>query len=204
VEPPVALLSACSECICRFNELLNIHSAIDPFDRLIQPTDPESMYRLWKAHLHVRAITVWTIDTDAMHVIAPEIRAALDQVDRVWEDAAHDLELDDIAMEEGTRAGRLRAKANRETTSAFVHPSPTRLLLPQESGGLLSGDEGRCYGVLLDLLSHLAFRYAISLTYLSRRLGNPQESSIASVTEKLTAVLASAMRPSSGDRSGPC
>ena len=127
---PAVLSSACDECIANLDELVGIHLAIDPPNRIIQPTDPDGVYRLRKALLHIKSITSWTIDTEVMHVIAPEIRAAADEVDHVWKEAVEDLELNDIAEEQASKATQQRAKTNRETTSSYVHPSPQRLRLP--------------------------------------------------------------------------
>ena len=63
-----------------------------------------------KALLHVKTITAWTLDTDVMHVIAPEIRAAVDEIDDVCEEALHDLELDDIVEEQASKSARHRAQ----------------------------------------------------------------------------------------------
>ena len=144
-----------------------------------------------KALLHVNAITAWTLDTDVMHVIAPEIRAALDEIDILWEEAANDLQLDEIVEEQTSKAARHRAKKKRETTSLYVHPSPQRLLLPKEHAGLVPGDDQRYYTTMLDLLFHLAFRYVICLTYLSRRLAVGEKLPIASVMQRIGAVVAS-------------
>ncbi len=191
LQSPVVLRSACDDCIAYLRELVGIHFAIDPPDRLIQPTDPDCVYRLRKALLHIKSITSWTIDTDVMHVIAPEIRAAVDEVDNVWKEAVEDLELDDIADEQASKAARLRAKTSRETTSAYVHPSPQRLRLPKEHGGLGPGNDQRYYTTMLDLLFHLSFRYAVALGFLSRRLAVGEELPVVSVMERLAAVVAS-------------
>ena len=191
LQSPAVLSSACDECIANLDELVGIHLAIDPPNRIIQPTDPDGVYRLRKALLHIKSITSWTIDTEVMHVIAPEIRAAADEVDHVWKEAVEDLELDDIAEEQASKAAQQRAKTNRETTSSYVHPSPQRLLLPKEHGGLVPEDDQRYYTTMLDLLFHLAFRYALSLAYLSRRLAVGEQLPIASVMQRLAAVVAS-------------
>ena len=190
-QSPVVLRLACDECIACLKELVDIHFAIDPSDRLIQPTDPDCVYRMRKALLHVNTISVWTLDTDVMHVIAPEIRAAVDEIDDVCEEAAHDLELDDIVEEQASKGTRRRAKTNREITSSYVHPSPQRLLLPKDRGGLGPGDDQRYYATMLDMLIHLAFRYAVSLAYLSRRLVVGKELPIASMMQRIEAVIVS-------------
>ena len=187
----VVLRLACDESIACLKELVDIHFAIDPSDRLIQPTDPDCVYRMRKALLHVKTITAWTLDTDVMHVIAPEIRAAVDEIDDVCEEALHDLELDDIVEEQASKSARHRAKTNREATSFYVHPSPQRLLLPKEHGGLGPGDDQRYYTTMLDMLFNLAFRYAVSLAYLSRRLAVDEELPIASMMQRIGAVIVS-------------
>ena len=188
---PVVLRLACDESIACLKELVDIHFAIDPSDRLIQPTDPDCVYRMRKALLHVKTITAWTLDTDVMHVIAPEIRAAVDEIDDVCEEALHDLELDDIVEEQASKSARHRAKTNREATSFYVHPSPQRLLLPKEHGGFGPGDDQRYYTTMLDMLFNLAFRYAVSLAYLSRRLAVDEELPIASMMQRIGAVIVS-------------
>ena len=191
LQSPVVLRSACDECIGCLKELVNIHFTIDPPDRLIQPTDLDCVYRLRKALLHIKPITAWTLDTDVMHVIAPEIRAAVDQVDDVWKEAAPVLELDDIVEKQASKAARRRAKTNREITSSYVHPSPQRLLLPKEHGGLGPGNDQLYYATMLDLLFHLAFRYTVLLGYLSRRLAVGEELPIASIMKRIGAVIVS-------------
>ena len=163
--------------------------AIDPSDRLIQSTDPDCVYRLRKALLHVSMLTAWTLDTDVMHVIAPEIRAAVDEIDNVFEEAAHDLGLDDLVQEQAAKTTLRRAKTNRETTSSYVHPSPQRLLLAKEHGGLGPGDDRRYYTSMLDMLFRLAFRYAVSLAYLSRCMAVGKELPIASMMQRIRAVI---------------
>ena len=193
---PVVLRLACDESIACLKELVDIHLAIDPSDRLIQPTDPGCVYRMRKALLHIKAITAWTLDTDVMHVIAPEIRAAVDEIDAVCDEALHDLELDGIVEEQASKSARHRAKTNREASSSYVHPSPQRLLLPKDHGGLGPGDDQRYYATMLDMLCHLAFRYAVSLAYLSRCLAVGGELPIASTMQRIEAVIVSVtLRP---------
>ena len=69
------------------------------------------------------------------------------------------------AEAQGTRA---LAKMRQELVSSFVHPTPQRLLLPSEKGGFAPASDARYYSTLLGLLVELAFRYAISIAYLSQ------------------------------------
>lgn len=196
--PPTAmpsadtLHSACDECISCLSDLVGIHLAIDPADRVIQSTDAECVYRLRKALLHVKAITRWMVDTDVMHVIAPEIRAAVDQIDSVLEEVDDDWELGDIIKEQASPTARLRAKVRRENTSSFVHPSPLGLLFAKESGGLAAGDDSWYYATMLDHLAGLAFRYTLAIEHLSRHRGTDQQSATTSVMRRIGEIMASA------------
>ena len=66
----------CEQCISCLNELVRVHFEMDPADRLIRTDDEEIVYRLRKVLLHVKAITGWQLDTEVMHVLAPELRTA--------------------------------------------------------------------------------------------------------------------------------
>ena len=205
MESTTALRSACDGCISRLQELVKIHLVSDPGDRTVEPNVVDYILRMRKVLHHAKAIAGWTLDTDVMHVMAPEIREALDQIDRVWEEAAHDLELDEMVHHHRSKAMSVRAKAHRAGLSAYVHPSPSRLLLGKEDGGLLPSDDRRYYAIMLDLLFEVTFRYAISLAYLSRRFDDSQLSSIASVVQRLGTSLPSAMsmNPTGGDLASP-
>ena len=63
--------------------------------------------------------------------------------------------------------------------------------LPKEHGGLGHGDDQRYYTNMLDMLCHLAFRYAVSLAYLSRSLAVGEELPIASMMQRIEAVIVS-------------
>ena len=90
-----------------------------------------------------------------------------------------------------SQTARLRAKAHRQTASWYVHPSPQRLLLSKEHGGLGPGDDQRYYVTMLDMLFHLAIRYAVSLAHLSRRLAVGEELPLASMMQRIRAVIVS-------------
>ena len=65
-------------------DLLGVHFEMGPADRAICAGDEEIVYRLRKVLLHVKAIAGWQLDTEVMHVLAPEIRTADEQIDLVW------------------------------------------------------------------------------------------------------------------------
>ena len=78
------LSSGCEQCISCLKDLLRVHIEMDPADRVICLDDEEIVYRLRKVLLHVKAITGWQLDTEVMHVLAPELRTANEQIDLVW------------------------------------------------------------------------------------------------------------------------
>ena len=66
-------------------ELARIHSKIDAPHRIMGEAEPEWIGRLRKICLHAVAITQWEIEADVEHVVAPELRAAYEQMALVWQ-----------------------------------------------------------------------------------------------------------------------
>ena len=187
---PADLRSVCDELIACLNQLVGIHLAIDTVDRVIQPSVRDGVYRLRKALFRVRAMTAWDITIEVMHVMAPEIRAALDQFDEVREQAARVLDLGEIFEQRNSKTARRRITMDREFVSSYMHPSPQSLLLPLQEGGLVPGDSQRVYAKVAYSLFQLASGYAISLGWLSDRLVAGQEIAIVEVMRRITVVIA--------------
>ena len=186
-QSPVLLHCACEQCVECLRDLVRIHLDIDPPANVVAPIAPRCMYGLRKVLLHINATISWKLDMSVMHVIAPELRAASEQIDGFWEEACRAMELEDPnglvgAEAQGTRA---LAKMRQELVSSFVHPTPQRLLLPSEQGGLAPASDARYYSTLLGLLDELAFRYAISIAYLSQLLRADKEQAVTSVIQEI-------------------
>ncbi len=182
-----SLRSGCEQCIACLKELFVIHFEMDPADRLIRPDDEEFVYRLRKVLLHAKAVTGWQFDTDVMHVLAPEFRAADEQIDRIWKKIPDDQLSEYLARKENCMA-RMKdrfSKTERKILSSYIHPTPQRLLLAKEQGGLGEVDEVRYYYILFVLLGNLVFRYAVSLVFLSQIMNSRREGPIASVLRKM-------------------
>ena len=187
------LLSGCEQCLSCLNELTSIHINMDAIDRVIQPDDDEIVYRLRKVLLHVKSVASWQIDTRVIHVLAPESRAAAEQIDMVWKKVQKD-QLTKFMLEIGASAIGERSaysKMGRDILSRFVHPTPQELLLAREQGGLGNVDEILYYIQLLLLLNSLAVRYAVSLIFLSQLFSGKKEAEIASVITRIREVLGS-------------
>ena len=186
-QSPDLLRSACEQCVALLKVLLGIHLDIDPPTSVIAPNAPECVYRLQKVLLHVNAISSWQLDTHVMHVIAPELRAAQEQIDGFWDEAMRAMELEDGDGPVGrkTRQARAHAKTRKELVSGYVHPTPRRLFLPTEHGGLAPANDSRYYSNMVVVLADFVFRYSVSLAYMSQQLRAGKEQAIVSVMDEI-------------------
>ncbi len=181
------LRSGCDQCISCLRELISIQFELDPVGRVIGPDDEEIVYRLRKVLLHVKAITSWELDTEVMHVLAPEFRVAEKQIDKIWKKVPRE-QLTEYLSDGGESVvgGYDKLfKSEKNILSACCHPTPQRLMLPKELGGLGRPDEVLCFINLFALLLSLIFRYGVSLAFLSQTLGGSKEDKIASVMGKV-------------------
>ena len=154
---------------------------------MIAPNAPDCVYRLRKVLLHVKAISAWQLDTHVMHVIAPDLRAANEQIAGFWDEAWSAMELEDGDEPGGrkTRQAQAHTKTRKELVSAYVHPTPQRLFLPTEHGGLAPANDSRYYSNMVGLLADLVFRYSVSLAYMSQLLRAGKEQAITSAMDKI-------------------
>ena len=191
-QSPELLRAACEECVACLSELVGVHFDIDPPTRVIGPNDPDCVYRLRKIGLHVKAITGWQLDTFVMHVMAPELRAANEQLDGLWDKATHAMGLEFLNEAAGptARQAQSSAKTRHELVSSYTHPTPQRLLLSTERGGLGPASDPLYYFTMLVLLADLAFKYAVALEYLSQLLGAGTVEAIMSLEGKIRDVFA--------------
>ena len=158
-----------------------------PIERSARTTK-EIVYRIRKVLLHIKAITRWQLDTEVMHVLAPEIRTADEQIDMVWKKLPKEQLIDYLADDgKSVVGGRDQLfKLEKQNLSSYIHPTPQRLILGRELGGLGRPEEVRYFVNLLMLLVSLVFRYAVTLGFLSQTLGCSKEGSIASVIRQVT------------------
>ena len=141
----------------------------------------------------MKAITGWQIDTDIMHVIAPELRAANEQIDKVWKKLPRKFLVDLLGGEDKGFGAQVQqfAKAKQDIVSSHIHPTPQRLLLPREQGGLGNVNEVRYFCNMFVLLGDLAFRYGVSLNHLSQLVNGNNEAQMALTIEKIAAIFGS-------------
>ena len=187
------LRSECEQCISYMKELTHVQFGMDPPDRMINQDDEEIVYRLRKVLVHITAITSWELDMEVMHVLAPELRAADEQIGLVWKKLPKEQLIDYLADDgESVVGGRDQlSKPAKENLSSYIHPTPQRLILGKEMGGLRRPDEVRYFVNLFTLLVGLVFRYAVTLGFLSQTLEGRKEGKIASVLIKVTKELES-------------
>ena len=187
------LRSECEQCISYMKELTHAQFEMDPPDRMINQDDEEIVYRLRKVLVHITAITSWELNMEVMHVLAPEIRAADEQIGLVWKKLPKEQLIDYLADDgESVVGGRDQlSKSAKENLSSYIHPTPQRLILGKEMGGLGRPDEVRYFVNLFTLLDGLVFRYAVTLGFLFQTLEGRKEGTIASVLIKVTKELES-------------
>ena len=132
------LRSGCEQCISCLKDLLRVHFEMDPADRAVCTDDEEIVYRLRKVLLHVKAITSWQLDTEVMHVLAPELRTAYEQIESVWKKLPKEELSEYLADDEKSVVGGRDKlfKSEKAILSSFIHPTPQRLVLGKELGGL--------------------------------------------------------------------
>ncbi len=156
------------ECIACLDDILAVHLEIDPPGCVIKADEDECFYRLRKVRFHVQAITGWNIESDVLHVIAPDYRCADEQLEKVFKRMPESFRVNYLGMH-GSVAGhfRQRAKELREIISSIVHPTPNRLLKSVERGGFYEKKELPSLFFILWILMDLVLNYADSVAFLS-------------------------------------
>ena len=154
----------CERCLDLLGELARIHLAVDAPTRGMQADEPDWIGRLRKICLHVRAIGGWEIGADVEHVMAPEIRAAYEQLDAVWKHVPATFRLDEID------GGWWAEEARNGMLPTYDHPTPLALMLSAGRGGFRNGENGMRYAQLAVWLGHLGLGYGLALVYLAQVL----------------------------------
>lgn len=163
------------ECL---NDLVALHQEIDPPSRTIESTVDECSFRLRKVLLHVQAITAWQYDTEILHVIAPEIRCANRQLEKILKIMPESFGLT-VLGKDGSISVQIHRPGGklREIISGLVHPTPARLFLPIERGGFYETSEAPSLLFAVLMLADLAVNYEASVAYLCKEsmAGNAPE-----------------------------
>lgn len=181
------LISGCERCIDLLRELLSLHLEMDPRDRQLSGTEDDIVLRMRKIALHVRAVVDCEIDRVAMHTLAPEIRAANEQIHKTRKGKAERylLELRGPDISRVRREVRDLEDRTKRSLSPYVHPTSIRLGLPQAQGSLTSANEQWYFFQMFSVLFDLASDYAWILTYFCQVIGQRHVDEIVSLCEKL-------------------
>lgn len=159
-----------SRAVCQgaqvfLGELVRIHLTIDEPTRRAGSDEPQWIFRLRKVHLHAASVNGWEIGPDVEHVMAPELRAAFEQMDSVWKELPAGYRFYE------DKDGWWANEARNGMMATYDHPTPQSLLLSAGSGGFGQGEERQSYGRLAGWLADLAFGYVCGLVYLAKELG---------------------------------
>ena len=82
-EAEEALTSVCAGLIDCLKELQALHQTMDHSEGTPVASISELTLRLRKVHLHAQSITSWEIGRHVLHVMAPDMRAAQEQLDPI-------------------------------------------------------------------------------------------------------------------------
>lgn len=132
------LHAACERCIGYLSELNAIHLAIDGPERAAATSEAEFVLHLRKAYFHVQAITSWTVATDVLHVMGPDIRAASEHLAPV---VVRHLYGDDKA---GLEKRRGHVAKQKRRLVRLSHPTSVILIQPRHLGGFGKTDTIVC------------------------------------------------------------
>ena len=180
-EAEMVLRSACEDSIGLLRELQSIHLAVDGPERAPSESEIEEVLRLRKVFYHVQAITYWPIGKYVLHVIAPDIRAAQEQLDPLTLKALFD----------GDRQEAAKVQKERERVlGPLSHPTPMTLIYPPHFGGF-GDDTLREFLELFQLLGHLVNSYGLALGTVADVLSHSSQPEIVDVIHRATTQLTS-------------
>lgn len=161
-------------------ELASIHVEVDVPTREMEADERDCIGRLRKICLHVLAINRWEIGVGVEHVMAPELRAAFEQVSTVWKDMPSSLRTDERDV------GWWAKEANSGMLATYDHPTPINLMISAGHGGFSTVESGFVYAQLVLWLGSLVLGYGLALIHLAQVLGNEGdvESRVTSVLQR--------------------
>lgn len=144
--------------------LLLIHIEIDSLIRTFEADEPDYVYHLRKVSRHVMALTKCAVDSDGLHVIAVDLRPAIDQMNVVLN-----------SMPAECRPYREECEWRHKIgdgLSVFCHPTLTSVLcLPLSLGGFNVASEDDCYQSFADWLRSFHNEYKLALIFLADSMG---------------------------------
>ncbi len=155
------LRSACAQSIGSLKELLSLHSAIDPAES--KTDDDPRVLLARKVALHVQAVISQEVNSDSLHVMGPEIRAALIQLEPLVRD-----------MHSGDLVGDQYLQTFKGQLPPFSHPTPWTLVNPCAVGGFQTAEPVMWLTTLCFVLLALVNDYSVGLGTVAELRGKPQ------------------------------
>lgn len=149
------LTKACERQLVTFREILRIHNdLLGPLND-IRGDESDALLRLRKVYCHVAAITCWAVDEWSIHVMAPDMRAAFEQLRPLVRAGVCA-----VAHGPGEECGIPRCFDQWDGELApYTHPTMTFLTLVPAA----KGDKVRSLVLLCGLLNELLRSYAMAL-----------------------------------------
>ena len=176
------LYSTCKLFLGHLSELNTIHLSMDYPRRKVANSEPESILRLRKVFFHVQAIISWPVDTDILHVMGPDIRAAREQLKHVVDDKTHE------RHNNSNLTKRLKNPGSAaDELSNFSHPNAVLLLQSQDVGGLGNSDPILCLLKLYIWLGVMVVEYGLGLGFVAELLDGSKQPDILAVINRVRA-----------------
>lgn len=173
-------------------ELARIHAEdIDRGSRKPGADEPDWVLRLRKVCLHAVSVAKCEVDVDGLHAMAPDLRAAYEQMDAVWKclPAEYRIEKDRNWWSDEARNG----------LAAYCHPTMTSLMLPVASGGFADVESPVAHLRFTAWLGRLGCGYALALGHLARILGADVQDVDSSIESLVSRVQVSLPNPAHRD-----
>lgn len=148
----ILLNERCERVLQVLRELVQVHREIEAADEHCGDTFVDRA-KLYKASFHIQAITSWEMDGEVLHVMAPEIRAAVLALDSLVQDSLP-----------GPLTKNYRNRHSfvipEQELASFAHPTPFSLSLSRDKGGFGSTGFVRYLAIAYIALSQVMAAYA--------------------------------------------
>ena len=164
------LAEACDRQLQGLKEIRKMHeNLLGPLDTK-SGEESDSLLRLRKVYCHVIAITSWRLDRWVFHVMAPDIRAALEQLRPLVRETCKEVHEHKEQCKVSSNFDQLDG-----LLTPLTHPTTLNLICLPEANGALSGGGVKHFANLCLLLNCLLVLYASTLDIETIHLGLSSE-----------------------------
>ena len=161
-------ISRCRKHLASLQTLVLIHIEIDSLISTINANEPDYVYHLRKVSRHSVALAKCAVDADGLHVIAVELRPAIDQMNSVLKFMPAEYRPDLEEREWRNKIG--------DGLSVFCHPTLTNVsCLPLDLGGFNDASKADCYKSMAVWLRSFLYEYQMALIFLVDSMGVSKE-----------------------------